>query len=297
MKVRKPGFTLVELLVVIGIIAVLIGVLLPALNKARQQAQTTQCLSNLRQIGIACYSYSNDNNGLMIPVGWIPAGNQTCTAWWDTILVYQHYLPRPKTMATVVSTTTDPNQYIDSVFFCPANNNANWHRDQDQIFDTSLFIDNWYYINGNTQQYSNIANPLESPSGATTYHSGLVPAYSEQYVKTSGITPGPWITGCWPKINQIHHAANCVLIYEANSLNVRNQSQAAPRWLAPHNNLTATNIAYCDGHAETLTGLDDNLYNGVMSSPKSTYAYVNGLTNPLTPSKLSSTGIDLYFDQ
>jgi len=60
----RRAFSLVELLVVIGIIALLISILLPALNKARESSRTLQCAAQLRQIGMAIYAYASSNHGM-----------------------------------------------------------------------------------------------------------------------------------------------------------------------------------------------------------------------------------------
>src|SRR5438067_4754608 len=78
--VPPRGFTLVELLVVIGIIALLIGILLPALSKAREAANTVKCASNMRQIYIASQLYANENKGYILPSR-VGAGSASSNYW------------------------------------------------------------------------------------------------------------------------------------------------------------------------------------------------------------------------
>ena len=82
---NRAGFTLIELLVVIAIIAVLMAILMPALNRAREQGKRAACLNNLRQLTMAWIMYADDNDGKMVNANTSTGGHNkdgTCWVYW-----------------------------------------------------------------------------------------------------------------------------------------------------------------------------------------------------------------------
>jgi prepilin-type processing-associated H-X9-DG protein/prepilin-type N-terminal cleavage/methylation domain-containing protein len=118
---QSGGFTLVELLVVIGIIALLISILLPSLQKARLAAQNVKCQSNMRQMGIAFQMYANQHKG------WLPPGSARSKEFFSGantgVDTWLHYLFNAGALTPAVPVTTN---WIDACRIeymrCPSDN-------------------------------------------------------------------------------------------------------------------------------------------------------------------------------
>jgi len=182
------GFTLIELLVVIAIIAILASLILPALSMAKEKARTIQCVSNLKQIGIALSVYSDDCKDSLIPAEYNPRKGAAFEDGWPTILHNQRYLPAVKTKG-----------YYDvpaegSVFRCPSGLPAVYSTEPTSRGDpegakarpfiststgSKYFIDCWYGINGTH------GSP---PRGSVCPRFSMGSGFS--MAKTRGSTPG-----------------------------------------------------------------------------------------------------------
>lgn len=266
------GFTLVELLVVIGIIAILIGILLPSLSKAREQSRTVACLSNMRQIAMANYMYAGDHEGCTVPAGWRSGNNP----WGDaesyaTILIAGGYLVAPN------SKGAKSGVIHQNVFYCPNGDPALQvtvqdsapilpdHRDSGigvgyrrvssagdsangvKPLIANFQVDIWYGIAASTG-----ANDQDS---APSLREPLDP--SSKYPSTQNLH--------MRKMSQVRRAAETVFMYDGVYQNIYSYPN---RVNARHNNLSVTNLSFFDGHAQSFKTAD--LPGGMKITPANT---------------------------
>jgi prepilin-type N-terminal cleavage/methylation domain-containing protein/prepilin-type processing-associated H-X9-DG protein len=143
---RREAFTLAELLIVIGIIAILIAILLPALSKARESAKRVACASNLRQFGQIFYLYANNYSG-HVPTGYHVGQKQlnylfyqnVTVSGWRSYPTHLHVLIDAKLVLT------------PKPFYCPSERNTQFQLDGR---DAAL-INPWPFITTNIGQSAN----------------------------------------------------------------------------------------------------------------------------------------------
>ncbi|HZZ44227.1 MAG TPA: type II secretion system protein [Tepidisphaeraceae bacterium] len=204
MSKRRRGFTLVELLVVIGIIALLISILLPALSSARKAAATVKCASSLREIGNAMQMYSLDNKGYAAPGKLIGVYNGVTNPFWFNFLA--KYVTKTKlgNAATNGQDVADAQHTV--LWGCPA-----W--DGYTAYSTYAGAANQtqpgYGLNGCPEYTSTYPG-----TGITLGDDAATSSGSPEYVNkaSNGITPGTgtdWSNPSvkkWYKLTQYTHA-------------------------------------------------------------------------------------------
>ena len=154
---KKNTFTLIELLTVIAIIAVLAGMLLPAVNGARAKARATQCTNNLKNIGLAFLSYADDYKGL-VPAA-VSQNNKiaegTIMSW--NVAIYPY---------VGLSYTAEKNELQKSVLVCPVSSfdtSSVFHKGVNAAYTTNpLFTDITYSILKNGHHGSNSVTQTKS---------------------------------------------------------------------------------------------------------------------------------------
>jgi prepilin-type N-terminal cleavage/methylation domain-containing protein/prepilin-type processing-associated H-X9-DG protein len=271
---KTKGFTLVELLVVIGIIALLISILLPSLNKARETANKAKCQSNLHQIGLAILLYQQDSQQLYPRT--IMDTNATHSVTWGTgpsspstlDPFGQGTIESPNDVSASFFLLLRNEQLTSAVFICPSSNAEAW-----DFGGGSNSAQNWVNWPGSTGIGKNLSYSYENPFASNTAVSNgwQLKNPDATYAICSDINPGTSIPNGITGKN-----VTGVLTTDASS-NMRMAN-------SPNHQQDGQNVLFGDGHAEwennPFCGTQhDNIFSGqggITGTVPTGYPFISG---------------------